>query len=93
MPVIELRNGSAIEERQPMKFNERIRDVIVLPSKPETCMVGRCGRFKRSPAHGRKPTVNHRHDDTNHLPSVVLMPSQTAPRKPVTMMVMTALKV
>jgi Acetyltransferase (GNAT) domain len=35
---------------------------------------------------------NH-HDDTDHLPRVALTPSQTAPTKPVTITVMTALKV
>ena len=35
----------------------------------------------------------HQHDDTDHLPSMSLTPSHTAPTKPETIMVMTALKV
>jgi GNAT superfamily N-acetyltransferase len=31
MAVIEFRNGSGFEKRQPMQFGERIRDVIFLP--------------------------------------------------------------
>src|SRR4051794_28651794 len=31
MPMIEFRNGSAAEKRQPMKLSERIRNVIFLP--------------------------------------------------------------
>ena len=38
--------------------------------------------------------ANHwRHFETLHLPIVALMPSQTAPTRPVTMIVMTALNV
>jgi Acetyltransferase (GNAT) domain len=36
---------------------------------------------------------DNRHDDTDHLPRVALTPSQTAPTKPVTITVITALKV
>ena len=32
MSMIELRNGCPVEERQPMKFNERIRNLVVLPA-------------------------------------------------------------
>src|SRR5712664_1261626 len=35
----------------------------------------------------------HQHDDADHLPSMTLTPSHTAPTKPETIMVMTALKV
>ena len=31
MTVLKRRNGSGIKERQAMKFEQRIRDVIVLP--------------------------------------------------------------
>lgn len=31
MPLVELGNRRAVEERQPMKFRERIRYVIVVP--------------------------------------------------------------
>src|SRR5216684_7109210 len=41
----------------------------------------------------RKQHCRNHHDDADHLPSIALMPSHTAPTKPVTIMVITALKV
>ena len=73
MAVVKFRNGGAIEERQAMKFSERIRDLIVMSVD------------LANPIHWSSLK--------NHLPSVALTPSQTAPTKPVTITVMTALKV
>ena len=86
MPMIEIWYRGTIQECQPMKFQERVSYLIVVPVNltnpvhwpyPTHLML----EFKLSP------------DRIHHLPSVALMPSQTAPTNPVTITVITALNV
>ena len=66
-----------------MKFNKRVRNVIVIPVN------------LANPIHMPHLNSNSSLVSTvaHHFPSVALMPSHTAPTKPVTITVMTALKV
>jgi hypothetical protein len=47
MAVIKRRNGRSIEECQPMKFGERIRDVIFLTINPQIRYIGELLQIRR----------------------------------------------
>ena len=84
VPLIKFGNGSRIKERQLMKFSKRVHNVIVIPVN------------LANPIH--MPHLNSNSSlvfstVAHHFPSVALMPSHTAPTKPLTITVMTALKV
>ena len=85
VPLIKFGNGGGVKECQLMKLRERVRDIIVT-------RINLTNSIHRSHLNSRSSFV-FRHVRTDHFPSVALMPSQTAPTKPVTITVMTALKV
>jgi hypothetical protein len=82
--LIKFGNGGGVNECQLMKLPERVRNVIVSPIDLS------------NPIHRRTLNRTHRWyfgTSASHLPSVALMPSHTAPTNPVTITVMTAVKV
>ena len=68
-----------------MKFSKRVRNVIVIPVNLANPI--------HPPHLNSNSSLVFRQVRRDHLPSVALMPSHTAPTKPVTITVMTALKV
>jgi hypothetical protein len=92
IPLIELRNWSLIEESQPVEVGQSIDYFIVMP-------VGFTDPVHqpnlRNLAAERHWFILHRAagGGASHLPSMILMPSHIAPTRPVTMTVITALKV
>ena len=87
--MIELRNGSGAEEREPMELGKRIGEVFVLRIN----LANPIHRLHLNSRFALSADRVRRNEDDVYLPSVALMPSQTAPTKPVTITVMTALKV
>ena len=85
VPLIKFGNGSRIKERQLMKFNKRVRNVIFSSINLANPI---------HPSHlTSRSLLAFRYVRRDHLPSGALMPSHTAPTKPVTITVMAALKV
>src|SRR6186713_2556570 len=84
VPVIKFGNGRGIKECQPMKLLERVRNIIVIPVN------------LANPIHSSHLNSNSSSGlgaPADHLPSVALIPSHTAPTNPATITVMAALKV
>src|SRR5215218_7303518 len=98
MPLIKSGNWRAGEECQRMKLLEGFRDIVVLSIDladsvhqlhPNTGVPLPDSRR----IAGLRLVLRLAIPRQDHLPSVTLMPSQTAPTNPVAMMVITALKV
>lgn len=83
VPLIELRNGCGVKKRQLMKLCKCVRNIVLAP-------VNLANLIHVAPA---SEFVYVCGKSTDHLPSVALMPSHTAPTNPVTIIVTTALKV
>lgn len=83
-PQIELRHGSPIEECQPMQIAENLGGLIIVRIDDPNSVHGM--------AYWGVVYCDSEAVEA-HLPSTTLTPSQTAPIRPVAMIVITALKV
>src|SRR6202171_351837 len=94
------RTGASAEslEALPGSFDFLVGDAFGSRPGFDSCLAILGDGFPHGPAGNgmnRECRRNdcHQHDEADHLPSMTLMPSHTAPTKPETIMVMTALNV
>ena len=94
MPLVKIRDGGGLKEREPMNICQRVRDIFILSIDSANSIHGvePLGGVFSLDRSSRK-TIRNGRPVTDHFASMTLKPSQAAPTSPVTMTVITALKV